>query len=185
MVKEKLAIFDMDGTLFNTNDVNYHAYKEALDPFGVALNRDFFAKECNGNHYTTFLPELMGGTEHIEEVHRAKKANYSKHLDKAVINWHLFDLIDAIKDSYHIALVTTASKKNVFDILEFFNVKDKFELILTSDEIKAPKPDPEGFLSAMSFFKVSADKTVIYEDSKAGIEAARKTGATVMVVDKF
>ena len=33
----KLAIFDMDGTLYNTNDVNYFAYKEALNTFGVDL----------------------------------------------------------------------------------------------------------------------------------------------------
>ena len=51
----KLAIFDMDGTLYNTNDVNYFAYKEGLNTFGVDLDYDYYCNYCNGRHYKVFI----------------------------------------------------------------------------------------------------------------------------------
>lgn len=73
MEKNFLAIFDLDGTLFDTREVNYYAYKEALAVFEVGLDKDFFLKECNGRHYTEFLPQIMGSKKHVEDVHRAKR----------------------------------------------------------------------------------------------------------------
>ncbi len=192
-MKNKLAIFDFDGTLFNTDDVNFRSYSEALKPFGVLLSREHFVKNCNGKHYTTFVPELLSAAgddpalmlEHMEKVHDVKKWLYSSFLSFAKKNDHLFDVIDGIREKYNIALVTTASAKNTFEMLDHFGVREKFELILTQEDIKKPKPDPEGFLKAMEHFKASAENTVIYEDSDVGIEAAEKTGALVIVVDRW
>lgn len=47
------------------------------------------------------------------------------------------------------------------------------------------KPDPEGFIIAMNHFGIDAEHTVIFEDSEVGIMAARETGASVNIVDKF
>ena len=52
----KLAIFDMDGTLFNTNNINYYAYKEALDKYNVSIDYEYYCRFCNGRHYLDFLP---------------------------------------------------------------------------------------------------------------------------------
>lgn len=68
-----LALFDLDGTLFDTGDVNYYAYKDALEPYEIKLDKEYFVKHCNGRHYTEFLPELMGDSDHIESVHEAKR----------------------------------------------------------------------------------------------------------------
>lgn len=46
MKKEYLALFDLDGTLFDTSEVNYFAYKDALEPFGIKLQKSFFVEEC-------------------------------------------------------------------------------------------------------------------------------------------
>ena len=112
----KLAIFDMDGTLYNTNDVNYYAYKEALKEYNVELDYEYYCQFCNGRHYKVFIPALVNNDEDkVEKVHEMKKIYYSKHLDKIIINEHLFNIISLIKKEYKIALVTTASKKNTMD----------------------------------------------------------------------
>ncbi len=183
---KKLAIFDMDGTLFNTNDVNYYAYKEALSKYGVSIDYDYYCNYCNGRHYTVFIPPLVDNDkDKIQDIHKTKKDLYSKYLDKVKVNDRLIDIIKNIKDNYNIALVTTASKKNTYEILEYTNTKDLFDLILTSDEISNPKPDPEGFLLAINHFQANPADCMIFEDSDVGIEAALLTGAAVFEIKKF
>ena len=76
MRKEYLALFDLDGTLFDTNEVNFCAYRDALSRHGVILDREFFVRECNGRHYTEFLPKLLQDPVAIEAVHKEKKTDY-------------------------------------------------------------------------------------------------------------
>ena len=59
MPKKKLAIFDMDGTLVDTKDVNFYAYKEALEEEGFSLSYEYYCKFCNGRHYTVFLKRSL------------------------------------------------------------------------------------------------------------------------------
>ncbi len=181
----KLAIFDMDGTLYNTNDVNYYAYKEALEKYSVKLDYDYYCKFCNGRHYKTFIPQLIDDEEAIKDIHQLKKDFYAKHLNKVIINEHLFDIICLIKNEYKIALVTTASKKNTMELLKYTDKDKIFDYILTQEDIKNPKPDPEGFLKAIQYFNVSPKNTIIFEDSDVGIEAALKTKANVIKVINF
>ncbi len=182
----KLAMFDMDGTLFNTNDVNYYAYKEALDKYNVPLDYEYYCNYCNGRHYTVFVPPLVNGDkEKLEDIHNVKKAAYSKYLDKVKVNEHLFNIIEKLKKDYKIALVTTASKKNTYEILEYTNKINLFDLILTSEDVKKPKPNPEGFLLAMNKYKADPKECIIFEDSDVGIEAARSTRATVFKIENF
>ncbi len=183
---KKLAIFDMDGTLFDTRDVNYYSYSKALEEGGFNIDYDYYCNYCNGRHYTVFLPSMLNNDKKlIENIHNRKKELYAKYLDKAKINVHLFSIIENIKKDYYIALVTTASSKNTLQILNYFNKTSLFDLILTSNEIVRPKPDPEGFDKAMQYFKVTPENTIIFEDSDVGIEAALKTKSNVIKIIKF
>ncbi len=182
---KKLALFDLDGTLFNTNDVNYYSYSTALKEKGYDIDYEYYCNFCNGRHYTVFIPKIVSDNEVIEYVHNRKKELYSNFLDKAIVNEHLFNIIKCIKKDYYCVVVTTASKKNTLDILRYYDKEKYFDLILTSDDIKKSKPDPEGFLIAMEKYNIDGSNTIIFEDSEVGIEAARRAGATVFVANKF
>ena len=185
MDKKYLALFDLDGTLFDTGDVNFYAYKKALEPFGIALDKTFFRKNCNGRHYMEFIPQIMGRSEHLEEVHCAKKAAYHENLQYAKENTHLFRMIECIRDTYHLAIVTTASRQNATYILQYFGHEDLFELLITQEDVMMPKPDPQGFLLGMQHFRVTPSQTIIFEDSEAGITAARASGAAVVTITQM
>lgn len=201
-MKNKLAIFDLDGTLFDTNLVNYYSYKQALEENGTQMTVSYenFCKDWNGRSYKEFLPEILfdGMTyetiilqklfnhiELIEKVHEDKIKLYETNLNKARQNDKLFDLIEHIKSSYNIALVTTANKKNTNQIIKTFNKEEIFDLIITREDVKNSKPNPEGFNKAIQYFGLKPEDTIIFEDSEVGITAARQSGATVFVVDKF
>lgn len=183
----KLIIVDLDGTLFDTKEVNYNAYKEAIDPYGYQLDFEYYCNFCNGRHYLDFLPQITTTDKSVlTKIHKAKKDAYKKHLDKAVLNQGLVDILQAMKGKgCKLAVVTTASKQNCYDILYQFDIFELFDLVLTHDDITNVKPDPEGFFRAMEFLKVKPEDTIIFEDSEVGIEAATKTKASLFVVKGF
>lgn len=187
--KEKLAIFDMDGTLFDTKNVNFAAYSKAIETCGykVEIDYKYYCDFCNGNNYKVFLPQIVPGitAEDMKRVHAIKKDVYPDYLELAIKNDHLFNMIKLMRTDYTIALVTTASRQNVEDILGAFGVSDVFDLILTQEDVTKTKPDPQGFLLAMEKCGVSKKNTLIFEDSDTGIEAADKSGANFVRVYGF
>ena len=176
--KKKLALFDLDGTLFSTNDVNWYAYKEALAHFGFAFEYDYWFRNCIGRHYKDFLSDI-GITDEptLLEIHRLKKQAYKKYLGHAKVNEHLFALIELMRPEYYLALVTTASRKNVEDILTAFDKMNVFDKRFTQEDFSKMKPDPEGYLKAMEHFNIRPEDTIIFEDSETGLAAAKASGA--------
>lgn len=183
-----LVIVDMDGTLFDTVAVNAASYREALAELGFTVSDEYYAAHCNGRHYKSFLPSLMGGAPSpadVERVHDRKKALYSACLGAARKNEALFALLEAMRPTCDLALVTTGGRRNATEILEYFGCRDWFDLILTSEDVTHNKPDPEGYLRAMAHFGADAAHTMIFEDSAPGLAAAHAVGAAVFKVERF
>ena len=185
-LKNKLAIFDLDGTLFDTKDVNYNAYQNAIRmaEIDVKIDYDDFCKLYNGKNYREILPKIISNIseEQLKKIHNFKKNIYQEYLDKAKKNDLLFLMIEEIKEKFYISIVTNASKKNVEDILEKFTVKNLFDLLITQEDVENPKPSAEGFLKAMNYFNISKENTIIFEDSEIGIQAADKAEANYVRV---
>ena len=121
----------------------------------------------------------------LERVHDRKKELYSACLGAARKNEALFALLAAMRPTARLGLVTTGSRQNATEILDYFGCRDWFAVILTSEDVVHNKPDPEGYLRAMELLGAAPETTMIFEDSSTGLAAARATGATVFVADRF
>lgn len=176
---DKLIIFDMDGTLFDTAQANYLAYQTALQEQGFSLDRARFIRECSGKYYQDFLRDIMenASEEMMERVHERKKELYASFLGDVRENRLLFEMLRALKPRFYTALVTTASRVNCMQLLRRFGRESLFDLILTREDVARVKPDPEGFRKAMDHFHVDKANTMVFEDSPDGLEAARRCGA--------
>lgn len=187
-MKPKLAIFDLDGTLFDTGRLNYLAYQKALSELGFPLMEDAYRENCNGRHYREYLPVVAPGITdaQMEHVHEAKKRYYGSFLSEARPNVHLVACMEGLRtQGYRIAMVTTASRKNCMDILRHFEMDLAFARIWSQEDIAHVKPDPEGFFLAMNAFSAAPADTIIFEDSEDGIAAALASGASVIRVQRF
>lgn len=183
---ERLVIFDLDGTLFNTVETNFRSYQKALAELGFSLDYEHFRNYCNGRHYSEFLPEIIGDDEEIlQTAHERKKQLYDEFIGYAVPNENLINMAASLKGKVHTAIVTTASHDNTVRLLHRFSCKEYFEKIFTREDFTKNKPDPEGFLLAMDYFGVKEDKALIFEDSDVGIEAAKRSGADYCIVTGY
>lgn len=184
--QRKLAMVDLDGTLFDTRRVNYMAYQEALERHGFQIGYEYYCEQCNGKYYMDFLPQITTSDETVlHQIHAEKKAAYKKYLGYAILNKPLVDMLRLLGREYRKVLVTTASRENTNDILSHFGLSYFFELILAREDTEHVKPDPEGFLKAMANFSAAPENCIIFEDSKDGIEAARRAGVCCFVVKGY
>lgn len=184
---KKLIACDFDGTLFDTNLANQQAYNEALSNFGYTMSYDYFVKRCNGKNYKDFLPQIIGFDDEklMQEIHNLKKKCYEKYYSLIVVNEHLFEMLFNRPKYCQAAIVTTAARSSVLDILTTFSKEKAFDFIIAKEDVIFSKPHPEGYLKAMKTAGTTPASTIIYEDSNTGLAAARATGATVMVVQDF
>lgn len=184
----RLVLVDLDGTLFDTVAVNAESYRRALQELGFTVTDEYYAAHCNGGYYKDFLRPLMGGSPapaDVERVHDRKKALYSACLGSARKNEALFAVLQALRPTHHLALVTTGSRKNATEILAYFGCLDWFELILTQEDVVRNKPDPEGYQKAMAYFGAAPETTMIFEDSAPGLAAAKAAGGAVFACTQF
>ena len=62
----------MEHYMIREESIFFHIQK-ALEQFGYTMDYEYFANQCNGRHYKTFLPEIMQSETHMEEVHELKR----------------------------------------------------------------------------------------------------------------
>ena len=187
-MKNTLICVDLDGTLFDTEAVNAASYVAALEEAGYrTLTPERYRTACFGLQYRDFLLGLMPGADAaaIERVHDRKKELYGQCLSAARPNRALLTLLDGMRPTAFLALVTTANRRNVQDILAAFDCTGFFDLVLTGEDVPRTKPDPACYLAAMEHFGITPAHTIIFEDSPAGLAAARSSGAAVFRAEPF
>ena len=181
--KTKLAMVDLDNTLVFTMRANYEAYKRALGEHGFDFTFEQYAGDCDGKSYRSFLPGLVGGSAELTEaVHDRKIELYPECLTLAELNVPLADILRALRNEYYIALVTTATRRNVERILEHFELTELFDAVVTNEDVLHSKPDPYCYNMVIERFGVDRRSCIIFEDSPTGIAAACASGCQTFCV---
>lgn len=173
---KKLHITDFDGTLVDTREANYLAYKETLKKvYDYELKPEDYYNNF-GLRINELLEKLKLDIDKLSEVKKTKARVYKKYFDKIRINKNLYShLYYAKQNSNIVCLATTASKKNVENLLKYFEIENLFDYIITGEDVSNGKPDPEVYQKTiMKYPFVSFDNIYIYEDSDVGFLAAHK-----------
>lgn len=174
----------MDGTLFDSSYANVLAYRNAFEAAGL----EFDEEKYNANFGLRFIEMMQQiSPESSEEqrilIKQAKRESYKEFLDRVEPNHGLINLLRTLASNYKTALVTTASRDNVFNLLAHFDVDTSiFDCIITGEDVSNGKPDPECYIKAMEKLEVNPESCCIFEDSDAGVRAATNSGASVIRV---
>jgi beta-phosphoglucomutase len=168
--------FDMDGTLVDTHEANYVAYKKALADFNIAI----------GQQANDFLPQLAPTLNRDDyDSLAAKKAEYYKEsLELSKANAELVRFLHMISQDHVTVLVTTARPANAQAVLDRHNLKDYFDHVITNDDVRNSKPAPDCYEVALKKSGLSPNEVIVFEDSATGVSSAQSAGINSIVLVK-
>lgn len=174
-------IFDMDGTLFDTERVSFNIWREVAQKYGYSMDKEVYASLMGRkrNDANEMLLELYGEDFPLDKIRDEKEMDMLKFIQEngVPVKDGVYELLDfLVENGYKIALATSTSRERAVFLLERTNIIDKFSVIVCGDDVINSKPNPEIFLKAAEGMKISPKKCVVIEDSPAGIEAAFNGG---------
>lgn len=173
------VIFDLDGTLVDTEQLASQTVARAFDSWGVKLGPEH-SRAVVGRTWTSALQTLTQDVKlpvPLDEALKQIREIYSRDLlSKLQVIPGAVEAVRDLQGAFRLAVVSGSSRADIEAVLQFLKVRDCFELILGEEDYRVGKPDPEGFLKAASSMRVEPSKVLIFEDSKPGIAAARAGG---------
>lgn len=182
-------IFDMDGTIFDTEKFYYQSWIDT----GKANNFTFTMDDkmaLSGRQDKEAIAYMVDKFQMSEDEAIKIRADLNKlrderfnELEESLKKPGLIKLLDYLRaNNKKIALATSSVKERMDFLLDRENVRDYFDVLLSSDDIVKGKPDPQIFNLAMEKLGADENKTYILEDSLAGIRAAKNSGATAVLI---
>lgn len=178
----KAVIFDLDGTLIDTNDLIIDTFYHVINEL---LGRSPTEEELN-HVYGKTLDEQMEffSMERSHELVDAYKSYYRAHMDART---HLFegvkDLLDDLaKMDIKVATVTNKGSRGVRHAFDKFDIGKYFEATISADDVSNGKPDPEGIFAVLNRLGVEAEEALFVGDSLNDISAAKKAGVLSVLV---
>ena len=190
-------IFDVDGTLAETEEMHRHAFNAAFKAADLdwhwtsALYRELLTTAGGKERIRAFIRDHAGspapGSERIDLLHADKTRRYGEMIARGNIALRagIADLItQAQATGLRLAVATTTSRSNV-DALVFATLRQHaahvFDVIAAGDEVARKKPAPDVYNLALERLGLPPDRTLALEDSRNGLLSAHGAGIACIV----
>ena len=181
----KLVIFDMDGLMFGTEQVNYRAFTEIVREEGYEPTFEQFTGFLGLNardiqkKYRIYYGESVDAEGIYKKVgQRAKQIIREEGVPEKK---GLRELLEVVREKNLLIAVASGSDIEVIkEYLERTELTLYFDVVLSSKEVKRGKPYPDIFLEICKQLNVKAEETLVLEDSSNGVQAALAGGLPVI-----
>lgn len=174
-------IFDMDGVLVDSNPFHLAKWEALLTEHGIEFDRAKLPEQILGQRNDTALRFFFGdklSTEDrlhlIEELEERFRRSFKAHARPLPGLQRLIE--EAYRAEIPMAVASSAMAKNVEFVVEALGFRKFFQALVNGDEVTKPKPHPEIYLKAARLLGADPERSVAFEDSYIGIEAAKRSG---------
>ena len=177
----RAVLWDLDGTLVDSGDYHWRAWRETMRGEGIDLDYQQFL-ESFGQKNDRILTAWLGERATPETIRRIGDTKEARYRQFAVAEG-LTPLPGAAawvgrlhRDGWRQAIASSAPAENVRVMLESLGMDAFFGAVVSAEDVTAGKPDPQVFLKAAEKLAVDVTASIVVEDAPAGIEAARRAG---------
>jgi len=188
-MKYAAALFDLDGTLQDSEIHWIRATQAFLNDSGIPYDLDMTTRLVYGRSSTEIyneiaaMPPFAGRT--VEDLADCIRDFYKRMTTVTDIGYPTsIALLRRMAADMPVAIVSGSPKLDVGEAAVRLGVADAVSLVLGAEDATRGKPDPECFLKAASLLGVEPSRCIVFEDSAAGVMAAKRGGMTCVAVSR-
>jgi beta-phosphoglucomutase family hydrolase len=185
--KPAAIIFDCDGTLVDSMPAHYIAWVQTLAEHGLTFDEDRFYDL--GGWPTLNVARLVidenGLDVTAEKLAEIKEARFEANLDSLQRIEPVVEVVERYHGQIPLAVATGAIGRICREMLTHAELLDRFDTIVSADDVRNHKPAPDTYLEAARLLGVLPEKCLVYEDTEPGVESALAAGMQVIDVRDF
>ena len=182
------VLWDLDGTLADSEEYHWLSWRDAMRAEGVELTYDRFLAsfgQRNDRILGAWLGEAADATR-IRRIGDWKEAEYRRLAEARGLTplAGAREWVERLRrDGWKQAIASSAPRLNVETMLHVLKFDGLIDAMVSADEVKKGKPDPDVFLAAAAAVSVPPSRCVVVEDAPAGVEAGRRAGMKTVGVN--
>jgi HAD superfamily hydrolase (TIGR01509 family) len=181
----KSIFWDNDGILVDTEKLYYKASKITFSKIGIDLTSEMYIQYfLRQSHGTWHLAKELGySDEAISELRNERNQLYSKLLESEI---EIIDGAESVLNELYGKVrmgIVTSSCKDHFEIIhKQTGFLKYFDFVVTSEDVKNTKPDPEPYIKALELSGMKKEESIVIEDSERGLRAAISAGLKCYII---
>lgn len=180
------VMFDFNGTLSQDEPILYAIFQELFAEHGRPLSAQEYFDELAGLSDPEIVRTWLG-RDHpaVDDVIAERIARYRERVaDGSSIPASVRAAVRHAAGRVPVAVVSGAARAEIEPVLAAAELDDVLGTIVSADDIDAGKPDPEGYVRALALLDgdVRAQDVVVFEDTEAGVAAAKAAGMRCVAV---
>lgn len=172
-------LYDLDGTLVNTDPFHFRVWQEMLREFGLDVDEAFYQSRISGRLNPAIVADLL---PHLDQTAAAnfiveKEARFRSLTPQMTPMAGLSEVMEWARGrELKQSVVTNAPVENVHHALRALALESSFDQVVISDLLGIGKPDPAPYLHALQQFEIPAAAAIAFEDSPSGVRSAVAAG---------
>ncbi|PIO04231.1 hypothetical protein COT48_01510, partial [Candidatus Woesearchaeota archaeon CG08_land_8_20_14_0_20_47_9] len=177
-----VIIFDLDGTLVNSQPLQYKAYNQVFSKHGYSMTRADWDEWIHQGHSAHSWVEKHNLLIDAEMVRADKKRLYDELIkDELELMPGAAFLTEQLVGKYRLCVASSSRIESVNACLQKFDLHTRFEMVISDAEEVRGKPYPDIFLRAAELMNVRPEECLVIEDSIAGLKAAKAAGMRCII----
>ncbi|NTU57565.1 MAG: HAD family phosphatase [Chlorobiaceae bacterium] len=181
----KAVLWDNDGLLVDSEALFFDLTRRFFADAGLELTEEYWGVDYLGNAKHSFEIALeLGLAPELARplIERRNQAFIERIRRPVALMPKVLETIEALSGQVRLGIVT-GSPRDKLELMHGDNgLLDRFEVIVTDDEVKNPKPHPEPYLQALGSLGIEPEECLAVEDSRRGLDSAHAAGIACIVV---
>jgi HAD superfamily hydrolase (TIGR01509 family) len=178
----KALLFDIDGTLVETDTLHYEIWRKVLAEEGLKIDGAAYKQKISGRLNPDIVGDLLPhlSLEHQTAFAEHKEAVFREQAELQPLDGLLACLSWASDRQLICAVVSNAPQKNAEFMLKALNIASAFSLVVLGGDLPHGKPHPLPYQEALRLLNLDPEETIAFEDSPSGIQSAVTAGIPVV-----